>query len=575
MFDKTEMLNCFNKHFIASGLLFDSMPRANSPSSGPSPPPLAKTSGSLPGHHSFSFSPFSVGDIRKALRELDPRKSAGPDNLPPLFLHLAADIIAEPVSHIFNLSISNNVIPEIWKTAFVLPLLKGGDPKCLNNYRPISKLSVLAKVLERLINDQIKDFLDTHNILSPLQSGFRKQHSTVSAAVKVVNDITEALDKKNHCAALFIDLSKAFDTVDHAILCQRLSDIGLSSHAVGWFTNYLSHRKQCVQFGDLTSNFLTVSNGVPQGSVLGPTLFTIYINDIGFISNAAVHLYADDTILYCFASSITLALESLQTAFDALQSQLSQLRLVLNAEKTKVMLFSNSKRVTAALPDILSHQGTPIELVSNFKYLGIQLDDCLSFKMHINSLLKKLKLKLSFFFRNKCCFSAAARKRLVATTFLPLLDYGDVLYMNAPVSCLQHLDAAYHGALRFITGSKPLTHHCTLYSLVNWSSLSIRRTLHWYTFIYKSILGLLPAYLSNYLSCKQSTYSLRTHDFITYFIPVVRTEKGKRAFSYAAPSSWNSLQLSLKLSSLIPLSSFKLLLTNMESMTISCACHSN
>ncbi|KAJ8287209.1 hypothetical protein GJAV_G00048920 [Gymnothorax javanicus] len=466
VYNKSEMLNHFNEHFIASGFLFDSSPGTGSSPPPSSPPSLSNVSRdascSLSGRSPFLFSPFAVGDVWKALRELDPRKSSGPDNLPPLFLRLAADIIA---------SSTLNEIPEVWKTAFVLPLLKGGDPKNLNNYRPISKFSILAKVLERLVNDQIKDFLGSHNILSPLQSGFRKRHSTVSAAVKVVNDILEALDKKFHCAALFVDLSKAFDIVDHSILCQRLSAIGFSSNAVGWFANYLSNRKQSVLVGELSSSMVKVSNGVPQGSVLGLTLFTIYINNIGSILNASVHLYADDTILYCCASSVSHAFQSLQSAFDVFQSQLRQLKLVLNAEKTKVMLFSNSKCVPDALHSIVSLQGTPIELVSNYKYLGIHIDDGLSFKIHVDNLLKKLKMKLSFFFRNKSCFSFAAWKRLVAATFLPHLDYGDVLYMYAPASCLQLLDAAYRGTLRFITGCKPLTHHCVLYSLVNWSSL--------------------------------------------------------------------------------------------------------
>jgi len=127
--------------------------------------------------------------------------------------------------------------------------------------------------------------------------------------------------------------------------------------------------------------------------------------------------------------------------------------------------------------------------VATYKYLGITLDDSLSFKCHIDQLLKKLKLKLGFFFRNKACFSFNARKRIVAATFLPLLDYGDVVYINASAHSLHLLDAAYHGSLRFITGCKTLTHHCTLYSLTDWSSLSMRRTTHWYLFIYKSIIG--------------------------------------------------------------------------------------
>ena len=152
----------------------------------------------------------------------------------------------------------------MWKTAYVFPLLKGDDCTLLNNYRPISKLSILAKVLERLVNDQVKDYLSQNNILSLFQSGFRKQLSTATAAIKVINDMLEAMDAKKYSDALFIDLSKASDTVDHSILRQRLSTIGMSHRAVGWFSNYLSNRKQCVQSDGLCSWFLNTVNGVLQ-----------------------------------------------------------------------------------------------------------------------------------------------------------------------------------------------------------------------------------------------------------------------------------------------------------------------
>lgn len=154
----------------------------------------------------------SVSEVHNALKKLDRSKAAGPDQIEPFFLKLAADFIAEPLSQIFNLSLISKNIPKIWKSAFVTPLLKGGEPTNVNNYRPISKLCILAKLFERIISDQLKEFLESNNILSPLQSGFRKQHSTITATLKVLNDLIEAMDSKKYCVALFIDLSKAFDT---------------------------------------------------------------------------------------------------------------------------------------------------------------------------------------------------------------------------------------------------------------------------------------------------------------------------------------------------------------------------
>ena len=184
------MLNYLNEHFISAGSLFESLNPDQTKLVFHNEEETINSQNDL----SFNFSPVSASEVQSALRGLDLRKAAGPDGLDPFFLKLAADFIADPLSYIFNLSLTTNKLPKVWKSAFVLPLLKGGKPSEVNNYRPISKLCILAKVFERLVSDQLKEFLDFNNILSPFQSGFRKRHSTVTAALMVLNDFIHALD---------------------------------------------------------------------------------------------------------------------------------------------------------------------------------------------------------------------------------------------------------------------------------------------------------------------------------------------------------------------------------------------
>uniref|UniRef100_A0A8C7Q8L7 Reverse transcriptase domain-containing protein n=1 Tax=Oncorhynchus mykiss TaxID=8022 RepID=A0A8C7Q8L7_ONCMY len=562
--DKSTIIENFNKHFSTAGHAF----HLATPTPVNSTAPPTATRPSLP---HFSFSQIHSADVLKELQNLDPYKSARLDNLDPFFLKLSAEIVATPITSLFNLSFVSSEIPKDWKAAAVIPLFKGGDSLDPNCYRPISILPCLSKVFESQVNKQITDHFESHHTFSAMQSGFRAGHGCTSATLKVLNDILTAIDKKHYCAAVFIDLAKAFDSVNHDILIGRLDSLGFSNDCLAWFTNYLSDRVQCVKSEGLLSGPLAVSMGVPQGSILGPTLFSVYINEVALAAGESlIHLYADDTILYTSGPSLDTVLTTLQASFNAIQLSFRGLQLLLNTSKTKCMLFNRSLPAPTRLSNITTLDGSDLEYVDNYKYLDVWLDCKLSFQTHIKHLQSKVKSRIGFLFRNKASFTHAAKHTLVKLTILPILDFGDVIYKIASNTLLNKLDAVYHSAIRFVTKAPYTTHHCDLYALVGWPSLHTRRQTHWLHVIYKTLLGKVPPYLSSLVTIASPTCSTRSSRYISLVTPKTNSFFGRLSFQFSAANDWNELQKSLKLETLISLTSFKHQLS--EQLTYYCTC---
>lgn len=321
----------------------------------------------------------------------------------------------------------------------------------------------------------------------------------------------------------------------------------------------------------MLSSPVAVSMGVPQGSILGPTLFSIYINEVASAAgDSLIHLYADDTILYTSGPSLDSVLINLQTSFNAIQHAFLDLQLLLNANKTKCMLF-NRTLPTAVHPIILTTlDGTELEKVDSYKYLGVWLDSKLNFQIHINYLQSKIKSRIGFLYRNKASFTYAAKYALVKLTILPILDFGDVVYKIASKTLLSKLDVIYHSAIRFVTKAPYTTHHCNLYSLIGWPSLHTRRRIHWLLVIYKSLLGLSPPYLNSLVTVATSIRNTRASRYISLVIPKVKSSFGRLSFQFSAANDWNELQKSLKIEVPISLGNFKHQISQL--FTDSCSC---
>ena len=316
-------------------------------------------------------------------------KSAGPASIPEKLLKLIPDLIIIPLCNIINLSFVSGSFPDPLKIVKVIPIHKNGSTQDMNNYRPISLLSIFDKIMEKIMHERLYKFLELNNILYSKQFGFRKNNSTIDALIKITDKIRESVDKGKYGCGIFIDLRKAFDTVNHNILLLKMEHYGVRGPSLQWFRSYISERKQYVYINGECSELKQISCGVPQGSVLGPLLFLIYINDLPNISKKLdLYLFADDTNIYYEDKSLENLEIRVNKELKNLYLWLSVNRLALNIEKTNFVIFHPFNKPLKYNVTILIHKKAITEKKS-IKYLGILIDSTLSWKDHITNLSKK------------------------------------------------------------------------------------------------------------------------------------------------------------------------------------------
>ncbi|CAG9106505.1 unnamed protein product [Plutella xylostella] len=355
---------------------------------------------------SFYLSPTDPHEIGRHIRGLKTSSAPGLDGFNTRLIKEISQSVVTPLSRIFNLSIETGVFPTCWKLAAVVPIHKGGNKKEPSNYRPISLLSIFSKLLEKIVNKRLVNFLESNFLLSPNQFGFRQGKSTEDAIQRLVSGVSSALDKGDACIGVFLDLAKAFDTVSPLILLKKLESLGIRGVAYDWFKSYLADRRQCVKIGNHIADPEKNTFGVPQGSILGPTLFIAYINDITtqLSGNDKVDVvcYADDTALVFRGSSWPDAFNETQRGLNIVSKWLTNNLLTLNSIKTKYLCFHKTRASSPALVpalkihvcDGLADTDCGCSTIGNttaIKYLGVMIDERLSFKDHVLTLSGKIR----------------------------------------------------------------------------------------------------------------------------------------------------------------------------------------
>lgn len=419
--------------------------------------------------NSFFIAPTDVSEVSTLIQELKEQSAPGLDNISNrLIKHIKKHIIL-PLTHIINLSIETGAFPECWKNAALCPIYKSGNKLDPANYRPISLLTSLSKLLERVMNMRLMQYLESKQLLNPNQFGFRQARSTVDAVGSLSNCIVNALDSGKACIGVFLDLAKAFDTVSVKILLRKMELLGIRGIALEWFQTYLSNRSQRIKIGNNISSERYVRYGVPQGSILGPSLFLIYINDItsSAMKNAELFCYADDTAMIFSDNSWMEVHKKAEQGMSRLGSWLKKNLLTLNTDKTKYIAFHKTN-ASKPLPStgLVVHccaysddrpiicSCPKIARTTSIKYLGVTIDEKMNFKEHIHILSGKVRKLIHFFKPLRYSADISLLKQIYIAICQNLICYCLPVWGGAAKTVLIELERAQRSVLKVILRKK-------------------------------------------------------------------------------------------------------------------------
>ena len=484
-------------------------------------------------------------------------KSCELDSIPTDLLFKCIDSVLPQLTHVINDSLTTGCFPDIFKRAIVRPLIKKPslDKNVLKNFRPVSNLSFISKLLEKIVLEQILAHLQNNNLLNPHQSAYRHGHSCESALLKIVNDLLLALDDGRVSLLAMLDLSAAFDTIDHHILISRLQNsFGFRDKALDWISSYLTQRTQTVCVNNTYSDSATLRYGVPQGSVLGPVLFVLYASPVSDVISRHGMLhesFADDTQLH--QSALIADIDSLitrtQGCIAELKDWMTVNKLQLNDEKTELIFVSSQRFVGhPSIPISISVNNTLVSVSSSVRSLGVFLDQSLSFEKQISNICKTAYLELRRINSIRHLLTPDATKTLVCAFVLSRIDYCNSLLAGAPKTLINRLQRVQNNAARMIYKSSKFDHISPLLNSLHWLPVQDRIDYKIASITYSSLFDSGPSYLVDSLEIYTPSRYLRSaSDDRKLVLPRIKsTSLGGRSFSYQAPKTWNSLPQSLR-----------------------------
>ncbi len=511
----------------------------------------------------FEFRTMTEEEIKKILTGC-PSKSCALDPIPTWLVKLCAEELLPIITHVINLSLSQSLMPEEIKEALLNPLLKKAslDYEILKHFRPVSNLAFLSKLIEKVVAAQFKDHIKSNNLRDRLQSAYWECHSTETALLKVQNDILHAIDSESVVLLILLDQSAAFDTIDHTILLSRLEQrFGIKGKALKWFQSYLKDRKQYVNIDGARSSPRDLEFGVPQGSVLGPILFTCYTTPLGDIierHGLLRHFYADDTQIYLSMKpgpeTTDQAVIKIQNCIREVGQWMASNFLKLNDSKTEVMVFG-AKHKLQPLQINIQIGDQPIRPSKTVRNLGVVYDAGVCMDKHISMVCRSANMHIRNIGGIRKYLTPEAAKTLVHSLVISRLDYANALLYGLPQMKINKLQLVQNKAARVITRTPRRDHITPVLCELHWLPVKYRIDYKVAVHTYRALNGQAPVYLQDLVTSYQPHRALRSGQQNLLSVVTPNSLYGSRSFSVATPNMWNSLPLSLRLAP--SLSAFK------------------
>ena len=534
-----EIANAFSKHFatVASTLKAKSlllrnfiwMPQKCSVSNG---------------EKLFRFQKVNSIQVYNELKGLKRKKAVGVDKFPSGMIKDAASVLAASMTFLINMSMQTGLVPSDWKIAKVIPVFKSGNKSELDNYRPISVLPILSKLLEKFVHKQLIDHLEKNCMLFNFQFGFRSKRSTELAVTLLTDYIRNEADKGSLTGAVFIDLSKAFDTVSHSSLLDKLPSFGIYGTELNWFTDYLFNRSQFVQNNGCTSDVTSVFCGVPQGSIIGPLLFIMHLNGAHTVlQNSKIITYADDTVVFVSGSSLDEIERKLNHDLQHLKAWFDENELLVNLKKgkTESMVFGTAKRLSKTEKNEMKVEvnGTPIAGTSSYKYLGVYLDQTLNFAIHFEKTYKKATGRLNLLRRIRSSIDTASAEKIYRTMIMPVFGYCGSLSLGWSAlykKRIESIERRSHDVIRSTKVAPVSLRVPSIEAGVKKRSCNL---------VFDTLQGNVCDAMKNYFVIKAHGKNTRNDQHLVN-LPQVKTEFGRKGFYYLAGKEFNDLPLSAR-----------------------------